>query len=175
MNDIADRADEIFVSQSLLEEGALQGAPFGVREIAMFLTDHTVQLLPEQTRLLFSDRSLNDAYQRLKARLTAIPMPMVAAASDGDVIDRVFPGAQIRVRPSKRKGQSFLVIFFEAGHTDPSPSILVLQSQDEIVKLALPAADDQGQCIIILDEADSHDARTLAFLVDPFIEGAFIL
>lgn len=175
MTDVADRADEIFAARGVLDGAQRRKPIFGLREIVTFLTDPTVQLTQEQTRLLFSDRDLASAFRQLKSRYAALALPAMAAASDGDLTDRTFPGGRVRLRPSKRSGQVYLIVDYGEQPPDPSPAILLLEAPDgAVAKLALPGADDQGQLMIILDEACTAESEVVRLLKDPRASGVFM-
>ena len=167
-----DRADEIFAARGILEDSARSRPVFGIREIVAFFDDPNAQLSSEQTKLLFADAKLRDAFRRLKVQIATFALPMAAAASVGDIADRAFSGGRIRLRPSRRSGQSYLVVSYDNLDDDAaSPSLLVLEGVDLIAKVALPAADDQNTAMIILD--DRLDATVLLLLRDPRTSGIF--
>ena len=57
-----------------------------------------------------------------------------------------------------------------------TPRMVLLESgAGDIVKRAIPAADQQGQAMMVLDERSEADAGFLRLLGDPTVTGTFVL
>ena len=173
-NDLADRADRLYAARTALAETGRPRHRFGIAEIVQFLGDPSRSLTPEEQRALFTDPRLRADYKRLKAQATTFEMPALAAASSGNVTARRFDGGSINIHPSRIAGQLYVILRFDtpAGH----PRALLLESTSgEVVKRALPAADPQGEVMMVLNENNETDASFLRLLADPTSTGTFVL
>ena len=173
-HDIADRADQLYAARTALAEPKRPRHRFGVAEIVSFLSDPSRSLAPEEQRALFADPRLRADYRRLKAQATTFELPALAAASSGNVDARRFEGGSISIHPSRVPGQIYVILRFSwpAG----TPRMVLLESgAGDIVKRAIPAADQQGQAMMVLDERSEADAGFLRLLGDPTVTGTFVL
>ena len=166
-----DRATDIYVASAILREGSRSADAFGVAEIVDFLTRPGAALSITQSRRLFVDPKLREAYRMLKTRLSAMALPAVAAASSGAVTERRFEGGTLRLSPSRNGVHANLLIRFDRPTTQTL--VLLLESPDHgLVKLLVPASDSAGEALVILDVA--RDAAVIAALRDPASTGAFL-
>jgi hypothetical protein len=173
-DDIAQRADRLYAARSALADTKPPRHRFGIAEIMHFLDDPSRSLTSEEQRALFSDPRLRADYRRLKAQATAFEMPALAAASSGAVNARRFEGGSITMHPSRVPGQVYVILRFSwpAG----APRMMLLESTaGDVVKRALPAADQQGELVMVLDERSEADARFLRLLADSTSTGTFML
>jgi hypothetical protein len=171
-NDIARRADRLFVGRSALADTKPLRHRFGVAEIVQFLNDPARSLSPEEQRALFADSRLRADYRRLKAQATTFEMPALAAASSGSVNARRFEGGSISIHPSRVAGQVYVIVRFSWPAN--SPRMMLLESTaGDLLKRALPSADQQGEVMMVLNE--SSDAEFLRLLTDPTASGTFLL
>jgi hypothetical protein len=173
-HDIATRAERLYAARSALADTGRPGRRFGVAEIVHFLSDPARSLTPEEQRALFADPRLRADYRRLKAQATAFELPALAAASSGAVNARRFVGGSISIHPSRVPGQTYVILRFSwpAG----APRMVLLESvAGDIVKRALPTADQQGEVMMVLDERSDADAGFLRLLGDPTATGTFVL
>jgi hypothetical protein len=137
-------------------------------------------LREEEQRIWQTDASTCEAYRRLKTALqatnTALHFAAAAAAADGDGLnERRFEGGNIRVRPSSRQGQVFVILKFELPAAASSPSALLLEGCDgELARLELPGPDEAGQVIVIKDLARDLDALAVRLLRHPQTVGTFL-
>jgi hypothetical protein len=171
-NDIAHRADRLFAARSALAETKPPRHRFGIAEIVQFLNDPSRSLTTEEQRALFADQRLRADYRRLKAQATAFEMPALAAASSGNVNARRFEGGSITVHPSRVPGQVYVIVRFN--WPAKSPRVMLLESTaGDLIKRALPNADQQGEVLMVLNERS--DADFLRLLTDPTSSGTFML
>jgi hypothetical protein len=173
-DDIAQRADRLYAARSAVADAKPPRHRFGIAEIMHFLEDPSRSLTSEEQRALFSDPRLRADYRRLKTQATAFEMPALAAASSGAVTARRFEGGNINIHPSRVPGQIYVILRFSwpAG----SPRMMLLESTaGDVVKRALPAADQQGELVMVLDERSEADARFLRLLADSTSTGTFML
>jgi hypothetical protein len=173
-DDIAQRADRLYAARSALADTKPPRHRFGIAEIMHFLDDPSRSLTSEEQRALFSDPRLRADYRRLKAQATAFEMPALAAASSGAVNARRFEGGSITMHPSRVPGQVYVILRFSwpAG----APRMMLLESTaGDVVKRALPAADQQGELVMVLDERSEADAHFLRLLADSTSTGTFML
>jgi hypothetical protein len=173
-DDIAQRADRLYAARSALADAKPPRHRFGIAEIMHFLDDPSRSLTSEEQRALFSDPRLRADYRRLKAQATAFEMPALAAASSGAVNARRFEGGSITMHPSRVPGQIYVILRFNwpAG---PPRMMLLENTAGDVVKRALPAADQQGEVIMVLDERSDADAGFLRLLADSTSTGTFVL
>jgi hypothetical protein len=171
-DDIAHRADRLFAARSALAETKPPRHRFGITEIVAFLNDPSRSLTLQEQRALFADPRLRADYRRLKAQANTFELPALAAASSGNVNARRFEGGTITIHPSRVPGQVYVVLRFDA--SIHSPRMILLESAaGDLVKRALPAADQQNEVMMVLDK--SSDADFLGLLADPTSTGTFVL
>ncbi len=173
-NDLARRADRLYAARSALAEAKRPRHRFGLAEIVQFLGDPSRSLTAEEQRQLFADPRLRADYRRLKAQATTFEMPALAAASSGNVNARRFDGGSITIHPSRIPGQIYVIVRFNAPADSPRAMLLESASGD-IVKRALPGADQQGEVMMVLNESDDIDAGFLRLLADPTSTGTFVV
>lgn len=169
-----DRADEIYVAKMLIEEGEPETDAIGIAEIARFLTEPGYTLLPGQTRRLFADRQLRQAYAAFKAKLQTYEVPTLLAASDGAVDERAFPGGRMRLIPARRGNQVYLRIEFSARRPAPPGLLEVVRPNGDWVKLPLGASNEAGELVVPLDLDDPHHAAIVEALRDPLSSGGIL-
>jgi hypothetical protein len=173
-NDFARRVDRLYAARSALAETKRPRHRFGVAEIVQFLNDPSRVLTPEEQRALFADPRLRADYRRLKVQATTFDLPALAAASSGSVNARRFDGGSITIHPSRISGQLYVVVRFNEPGNAPRAMLLESTSGD-LVKRALPAADQQGEVMMVLNENDEADAGFLRLLADPTCTGTFVI
>lgn len=172
-DDITRRADQLFVARSALAEAKPPRHRFGIAEIVQFLNDPSRSLMPEEQRALFTDPRLRADYRRLKSQATTFELPALAAASSGDVTARRFDGGTVTIHPSRIPGQIYVILRFNQPAN--SPRMLLLESAaGDVLKRALPNADQQGEVMMVLNEKNDIDAGFLRVLADPTSTGAFV-
>ena len=172
-NDFVHRVDRLYAARTALTETKPPRHRFGIAEIVQFLSDPARSLTPEEQRALFTDPRLRADYRRLKAQATTFEMPALAAASSGNVETRRFDGGSIAIHRSRLPGQLYIIVRFD--RPDVSPRAMLLESTSgELVKRALPGADQQGQVMMVLSESDDVDASFLRMLADPTSSGTFV-
>jgi hypothetical protein len=172
-NDIARRADRLYVARSVLAEAERPRHRFGVAEIVQFLNDPSRMLTPEEQRALFTDPRLRSDYRRLKERATTFELPALAAASSGNVNTRRFDGGSLGIHPSRMPGQFYVILRFDTPATSPR-TLLLESTAGDLVKRALPGADPQGEVMMVLNENDDADAAFLRLLTEPTTIGTFV-
>jgi hypothetical protein len=173
-NDVARRADQLYAARSALADAGRPRHRFGVAEIVHFLGDPARSLTPEEQRALFADPRLRADYRRLKAQATTFEMPALAAASSGSVNARRFDGGSITIHPSRIPGQLYVIVRFNEPASSPR-AMLLESTTGDLVKRALPIADQQGDVMMVLDENNDADAGFLRLLADPTSTGTFVV
>jgi hypothetical protein len=171
-DDIARRADQLYAARSALAEAKRPARRFGVAEIVQFLNDPSRSLSPEEQRALFTDPRLRADYRRLKTQATTFELPALAAASSGAVDARRFEGGTVSIHPSRVPGQIYVILRFTSP-ADAPRMILLESAAGDLLKRALPAADHQGEIMMVLNERS--DADFLRLLTDPTSTGTFVL
>lgn len=169
-----DKADEIFMAEAILAETPKDGKPFGMVELARYLTSADMQLTSEQTRRLFSDPGLRQGYQAIKEALTHYQMPQLMAASDGDVQERPFPGGSLKLVPSSRSGQLYLRMEFD---TDPVAGRIILLVESPttgVHKLGFTISEAQTSALVPLDLNNDLHSRLVSALRDPASSGSIL-
>jgi hypothetical protein len=173
-DEIARRADRLYAARSAVAEAKRPAHRFGIAEIVQFLDDPSRSLSAEEQRALFSDPRLRADYRRLKAQATTFELPALAAASSGAVNARRFEGGTISIHPSRVAGQIYVILRFSWPANAPR-MILLESAAGDLVKRALPAADQQGEVMMVLNERSDADAGFLRLLGDPTSTGTFVL
>ena len=173
-NDFAHRAGRLYAARSALAETKPPRHRFGIAEIVQFLNDPSRALTPEEQRALFADPRLRADYRRLKGQATTFELPALAAASSGNVNARRFDGGSIAIHPSRIPGQLYVIVRFNSPASSPRTMLLESASGD-LVKRALPTADQQGEVMMVLDDKDEADANFLRLLADPTATGTFVI
>jgi hypothetical protein len=172
-DEFINRVDRLYAARTAVAESKPLRHRFGIAEIVQFLGDPSRSLTPDEQRLLFTDPRLRADYRRLKAQATTFEMPALAAASSGNVTARRFDGGSITIHPSRIAGQIYVILRFNS--PESSPRALLLESASgDVVKRALPGADQQGEVMMVLNEKDDADAAFLRLLADPTATGTFM-
>jgi hypothetical protein len=173
-SDFARRADQLYAARSALADTKGPQRRFGIAEIVQFLSDPSRSLTSEEQRALFADPRLRSDYRRLKAQATTFEMPALAAASSGNVNARRFDGGSITIHPSRIPGQLYVILRFNWPANSPR-AMLLEGATGDLVKRALPSADQQGEVMMVLDENNDADAGFLRLLADPTSTGTFVV
>jgi hypothetical protein len=171
---LAHRADRLYAARSALAEAKAPRQRFGVAEIVHFLNDPTRALTPDEQRSLFTDPRLRADYRRLKERATSFEMPALAAASSGNVDARRFDGGSINIHPSRIAGQLYVILRFNSP-ANPPRALLLESATGELIKRPLPAVDQQGELMMVLNQSNEADAGFLRLLADPTSTGTFVV
>jgi hypothetical protein len=170
-----DRADEIYSTLSLLEAAGDRGPTLSVRQLVHFLTLRGSELSPDQTRAIFANPKLREAYRMIKAQLAVWEMPAAVAASDGKIVQRNFAGGTLRLTPSQRTSQTYLAIRYDSATEPHEGHDLVVETHwGEILKLNLPRPDEEREVLIVLDAKNARDEAIINALQDPRSTGAFL-
>lgn len=169
------RADLIFARRAALAE---QAAPtetrLAVHDLVAFLSHTDTVLTAAQQRALFADPRLREDYRRLKAAREVLPLPALAAASDGQAAERRLESGSVRVHPSRVPQQVYVIIRYMPPARPPR--MLLLESDaGEVVKRALPEPDASGEVLIVCDTRQEADARFVRLVRDPLTSGSFLV
>ena len=173
-DEIARNADRLYAARSAMVDTRRPRHRLGIAEIMHFLNDPSRSLTTAEQRALFSDPRLRADYRRLKVQAAAFEMPALAAASSGAVRARRFEGGDIAIHPSRVPGQTYVILRF-SWPASPPRMMLLESSAGSFIKRALPAADSQGEVMMVLDERNDADAGFLRLLADPTSTGTFVL
>ena len=168
------RAELLYAARAALAETRRSPRGLGVAELLQFLTDPGRDLTIEEQRSLFADPRLRADYQRLKARIVVAEMPMLAAASTGDVNVRRFDGGTVKIHVSRVPDQIYVLLQFNlASH---APRSMLLESADgDVIRRSLPQPDTDGRIMMVLDQKNAIDAQFLRLISDPTSTGFFLM
>ncbi|MEP1573904.1 hypothetical protein [Roseibium album] len=169
MNDLFDKADEIFIAKACLEPKQKARRQFGVGDLYRILTDPKAELDPQLTQDLFAVPHLRESFRALRRRLAVHDVPAMAAASDGGLNSRIFEGGRLRLVPARSGGFTYAI--FELETQQGSLTLMLAHPDGTIVRRSLPQADDLGEVMLVLDPANSEDEELLRLLSDPLCEG----
>lgn len=169
-----DKADEIFMADAILSETPREATSFGMVDLARYLTSTDMQLTGEQTRRLFSDPALRQGYSRLKETLSHYRMPVLMAASDGEVQERPFPGGSLKLVPSRRSGQIYLRMAFDTAPEAGAAILLVESPTTGVHKLGFTIGESQTSALVPLDLTNDWHSDLLAALRDPASSGSIL-
>lgn len=165
-------AEQLYASRSAVLEVPSTGRRFGVAEIHQVLCTPGRSLTTQEQRTLFADPRLSAAFRQIKSQVALVAMPRLAAASDGEVRERHFDGHSVRILQSRVPGQTYVMFRFK----QPFGQLrLVLEGPDgQLVIRELPAADPNGDLIVVLDDGRPDDQAFRRLLSDPTTTGSFI-
>jgi hypothetical protein len=170
-----DQAEGIYAARALLEEGKRSPGALGVRELMLFLTSRDYDLSGAQTRSLFANPQLRETFRALKAQLVLWNLPIVvAASSDGGVVERHFEAGSLHLVPSRGHDHVFLTIRYEVKSVSSSHLLVIETPQGGLAKLSLPPPDSEGEVFLVLDLDNKRDASVIAALRDPLASGTFV-
>jgi hypothetical protein len=172
-NEIELTAERLYAARSAMAETGRSARKLGVAEIMQFLADPERSLSMAEQRSLFADPQVRADYRRLKSQIAVAELPALAAASTGDVSSRRFDGGMVSLHPSRVQGQVYVVLRFS--WPTPPRTMLLEDAKGDLVKRALPPADQNGELIMVLDESKASDARFLRMISDPTATGSFLL
>jgi hypothetical protein len=166
-------AGKLYAGRSAMAETVPPSRRLGIAEIVQFLTDPQRTLSDHEQRELFGDQRLRADYRRLKAQLSVVDLPALAAASTGGVSLRRFDGGTVNIYPSRRPGQVYVVIRLALPNAELR-SLLLENAAGDLVKRPLPPADNGGEIMIVLDETNGGDQKFLRLMSDPMATGSFL-
>ncbi|WP_112312660.1 hypothetical protein [Pseudogemmobacter bohemicus] len=176
MDDIFDRADEIYAGASVAAMPVPSSGQIGLMEVMRYLVDPDFSLSPGQMAQLRDDPRLSAAVGRLSAGLSLTEIPMLAAAADteettGPVI-RYFEGGTLSLRPAVYPGVFHLVLTWDAGAT-PAPSLVLHLTLDgrPLMRLALPPANADGTIHELLNTRIPGHEDLVAAIREPRSKG----
>jgi hypothetical protein len=173
-DDTAPRADRLYAARTALSQTGPTTRRMGIAEIMQFLNDPGRSLSMEEQRSLFADPQLRADFRRLKSQVAVAEIPALAAASVGDVSARRFEGGTVNVHPSRVPDQVYVVMRFSWPAGAPR-TMLLENTEGDIVKRALPAADANGELMMVLDRKSASDREFLRLISDPTSTGSFLL
>jgi hypothetical protein len=174
VEDIGERAEKLYAARSAIAETDRPVRRLGVAEILRFLNDPQHSLTMEEQRSLFANPQVRADYRRLKSQAAVADLPVLAAASAGDVKSRRFSAGTVDIHPSRIPGQTY-VLFRLSSPLSPPRTMLIESSKGDLVKRALPPADANGEIMMVLDEKVEADATFLRLICDPTASGSFLL
>jgi len=172
-DDLARRADALYAARTAMAEATRPPRRLGIAELIQFLNEPGRALTLEEQRALFADPKLRADFRRLKAQATMFELPALAAAGTGDVTARRFEGGSVTIHPSRVRGQIYVILRFPASAGAPR-TMLLESTAGDLLKRALPAADPNGEVMMVLDERSAADAAFLRLLSDPTSTGTFV-
>jgi hypothetical protein len=166
-------ASKLYAGRSAMAETVPPSRRLGIAEIVQFLSDPQRTLSETEQRELFGNQRLRAEYRRLKAQLSVVDLPALAAASTGGITLRRFDGGTVSIHPSRRPGQVYVVIRLALPKAELR-SLLLENAAGDLVKRPLPPADTGGEIMIVLDETNSSDQKFLHLISDPIATGSFL-
>ena len=119
-----DDAEATYGTWLLFNEGTAAADFVGTRDLVRFVADPDFELTPAQSAALFANPRVRASYRGLLERFSVATVPIVAAASDGDVEERVFAGARVVLSPSVREPEYYLRFELEPWLADGSVVLL---------------------------------------------------
>jgi hypothetical protein len=172
--DAWQHADQLYAARAAMAEVKPPPGGLGVAELVQFLVDRDRSLSPAEQQALFASPRLRADFQRLKAQLRAVELPAQAAASAGVVDARRFEGGSVRLHPSRVAGQVYALFQFNWPAGTPT-AILLEGPEGAVVKRPLPAGDETGEVVLVLDQSSAADHTFLQLIADPRTVGSFLL
>jgi hypothetical protein len=172
-DEIARRADELYAARAAMEDRSRPAPRIGIAEILQFLDDPGRSLSIDEQRSLFTDPQLRADFQRLKSQTAIADLPVLAAASAGDVSTRRFEGGTLTIHQSRIPGQVYVVLRFDRAEGAPR-AMLLEPAGMELIKRTLPAADPNGEVMLVLDDKIASDQAFLRAISDPTSTGSFL-
>lgn len=170
-----DDAEATYGTWLLFNEGTAAADFVGTRDLVRFVADPDFELTPAQSAALFANPRVRASYRGLLERFSVATVPIVAAASDGDVEERVFAGARVVLSPSVREPEYYLRFELEPWLAAMQPLHLHLMGKAGIVKRSVPLTADMDEVTLILNPArDPADGLLLALLRDPASVGGVV-
>jgi hypothetical protein len=168
------RAEDLYVARAVAEDTPPRALSLTFADLVRYLSDANTTLTAEEWRLCREDPRLRADYDALKRNLCVAELPQAAAASQGDVDERTFPGGSLRIRPSALAGQVYLILTLERALATPR-FLLVEGANGEVARIALPPPDPDGTMLVIQDTTKSEgDARAVRLLRDPASSGVLL-
>jgi hypothetical protein len=171
--DIARRADQLYAARAAMEDRSRPAPRMGIAEIMQFLNDPGRSLSIEEQRSLFTDPRLRADFQRLKSQTAIADLPVLAAASSGDVSTRRFEGGTLTIHQSRIPGQVYVVLRFDRPQGAPR-TMLLENPEGDLIKRMLPAVDPNGEVMFVLDNKIASDQNFLRLISDPTSTGSFL-
>lgn len=170
-----DDAEATYSTWLLFNDGTVAADFVGVRDLVRYVAEPGFELTPAQSAALDANPRVRASYLDLLQRFSVAMVPIVAAASDGDVEERILPGARVTLSPSVRVPEYYLRLELEPWLVAMQPLHLHLIGKAGIIKRSVPLAADFDEVTLILNPArDSADGLLLALLRDPTSEGGVV-
>lgn len=144
------QVEQAYAAMEELGEHREAGAAIGVHELTSYVFDPDFALSEAQTAWLLADPAAEGAravLRDLQSRSAFAAIPMVAAASDGAVLERTFDGISIRLTIEADSPVAALLVRFPEGRRPTGPLLLVMVSPRlgmAKVRLAPPDADGES-------------------------------
>jgi hypothetical protein len=140
--------DAISSLQSLSGDGDGGGAKGDRRKIALsrlhaYAASGDGGADPELERILDSEPAVRRDFRRLLGKTASVYMPRVAAASSGEISQRVGGNCRIRFEPSRAEPeQVYVIIEFTVGEGGLPATLFVCDDDDHCDKFPLPRGRD---------------------------------
>src|SRR2546421_7949895 len=122
------RTEDLYVARAVAEDTAPGVLSLTFVDLVRYLSDMSASLTADQWRLCREDPRVRADYDALKRNLSVAELPQAAAASQGDLEERTFPGGRLRIRPSALAGQVYLILTLDRVPT--TPRILLVEGKD---------------------------------------------
>ena len=130
-SELISRTEDLFVARSLEDDARAEAVSIRFIDIYRFLTEAGFTLPHAQQAVLFSNERIRRDFQQLSkdfaARLHRTVVPVAAAASDGTLTERRFPGGVIRLAASAVDSQHMYVMFEFEGQ---APSFRAIELEE---------------------------------------------
>ncbi|MCR9193401.1 MAG: hypothetical protein NXH88_01640 [Hyphomonas sp.] len=178
MNDddpIFERANQLFAAGQVIDTAQRPQGAIGTAEIYRSLTEPSQPITDQISRALFTSPALRAVFKSVQRRVGISEMPAMAAASDRTLSARTFEGGEARLTPARKGTQVYLTMQMDPSlPREPLLLILISDAGNRLAKRLLPAADDMGELLVVLDRQNAEDALFLAAFEDPQSEGSFM-
>lgn len=180
MDEIFDRADQLYAALSVSDLPGPTADQIGLMEVMRYLSEPGFDLTPGQMAFLRSDQRLVAAWTRLATGQSVTEIPALAAAADPESatgaligpVTRYFDGGTLSLRPAVFPGVFHIVLSWEAGQV-PAPSLVLHLTLDglPLVRLALPPANADGTIHEVLNTRVPAHAELVAAIREPRSKG----
>jgi hypothetical protein len=177
-SELISRTEDLFVARSLEDDARAEAVSIRFIDIYRFLTEAGFTLPHAQQAVLFSNERIRRDFQQLRkdlaARLHRTVVPVAAAASDGTLTERRFPGGVIRLAASAVDSQHMYVMFEFEGQAPSFRAIELQGAGGDLMKMALDPPDEDGLVQTLLDLRREDHAAIVRLLQDPNTQGSFL-
>jgi hypothetical protein len=171
---VNQHAEDLYVARSVATEASVEPPAVSFADLLRYVTDRSTRLTAAQWKFCQDHPRLSADYRALVDKFALALLPQAAAASQGELQERNFPGGNLRIRPSSVPGQVYLI--FTIGSELRACRFLLLEGADgSTARIELPEPDVDGGMLVIQDIAGNEaDASAIRLLCNPTTSGVFL-